>query len=118
MAKKDKTVREVPQALLQGITGKEDRLMNDYNGMRRMLMSAMAAMGVTPEEYASFLGNDKSFDEHRDQFLSMAEDLGISETYRLRCCSDSPTFWTTVSVKYRNVFTGPPRNMTINPRTI
>lgn len=79
MAKKDKTVREVPQALLQGMSGKEDRLMNDYNGMRRMLMSAMAAMGVTPEEYASFLGSDKSFDDHRDQFLSMAEDLGISD---------------------------------------
>lgn len=40
--------------------------VDEYESMKAMLMTAMAEMGVTPEEYAEFLADDKSRAMHRD----------------------------------------------------
>ena len=78
MAKKRKTTPEVP-GLFPDMGGMQDMNFADYDNMRQMLMSAMAAMGVTPDEYASFLADRKSPEEQMDRFLSMADELGISD---------------------------------------
>lgn len=78
MAKKRKTTPEVP-GLFPDMGGMQDMNFADYDNMRQMLMSAMGAMGVTPDEYASFLADRKSPEEQMDRFLSMADELGISD---------------------------------------
>lgn len=78
MAKKRKSIPE-EHVLFPDMGGMPDMNFGNYDDMRQMLMSAMAAMGVTPDEYASFLENGKSQEEQMDRFLSMADELGISD---------------------------------------
>lgn len=77
MAKQRNVILEGPAPFCSGKGDAGDKDMLEYESMKLMLMTAMAEMGVTPEEYASFLADDKSIAEQRDRIMSMAEDFGV-----------------------------------------
>lgn len=59
-----------------------DSEINELNELKLMLMTTIAEMGITPEEYASFLKNDEARAEQAARLKSMAEDYGLSDGSR------------------------------------
>lgn len=77
MAKKRNVILDAPIQFGHDKATQPDKDMMEFESMKLMLMTAMAEMGISPEEYAAFLADDKSLVEQRERILSMSDDLGF-----------------------------------------
>ncbi|MBP3590827.1 MAG: plasmid pRiA4b ORF-3 family protein [Muribaculaceae bacterium] len=59
-----------------------DSETDELSELKLMLMTTMAEMNITPEEYASFLENDETRAEQAALLRSMAEDYGLTDDSR------------------------------------
>lgn len=78
MAKKHNRTTDGPGQLRHCTTDGSD--IGEFDQLKLALMTTLAEMDVTPEEYASFLKNDEVRAEQRASLMSMAED------YDFTCC--------------------------------
>lgn len=75
MTKKRRVILEGPEPFgHSNAAGVADKDVMEYEGLKMMLMTAMAEMHVTPEEYAAFLADGKSKSERMDRLRAMAAD--------------------------------------------
>lgn len=74
MAKRRRVIHDELGPLGHDRARSDNRDMMEYEGMKMMLMTAMAEMGVTPEEYAAFLADDKAKGEIRNRLRSMGDE--------------------------------------------
>lgn len=77
MAKKRDMILDGPEPFAHDKACTANRDVVEYESMKAMLMTAMAEIGVTPEEYAEFLADDKSRAMHRDMLKEIADDFGF-----------------------------------------
>lgn len=82
MAKKRNVILDAPIQFGHDKATQSDKDMMEFESMKLMLMTAMAEMGISPEEYAAFLADDKSLAEQRERILSMSDDLGFGSAPR------------------------------------
>ena len=78
MAKKRNVILEGPAPFDRGKNGgisHGNDEMSELDSMKLMFMTTLAEMGVTAEEYAAFLNDDKLREEMIGQMDSMAEDF-------------------------------------------
>lgn len=78
MAKKRNVILEGPAPFDHNPKGRYRHIneeMSELDSMKLMFMTTLAEMGVTAEEYAAFLNDDKLIDEIKGRMDSMAEDF-------------------------------------------
>lgn len=88
MAKRRRVILDEPGPFGYDSARSDEKDMMEFEGMKKMLMTAMAEMGVTPEEYATFLADDKAKGEMLDRLRSMADESDLDEYRRPRIAQE------------------------------
>lgn len=80
MAKKRNVMTKGPDRWEHVDASKADEAVNDeFNAIKLMMMSTLADMGVTPEEYAAFLSDADAVKEHIENLKAMGREFGFDD---------------------------------------
>lgn len=83
MAKKRNVMEKGPERWEHIDESKSKEAENDeFNAMKLLMMSTLADMGVTPEEYAAFLSDTNAVNEQIANLKAMADDFGFGDDDR------------------------------------